>query len=873
MVEMPSSAKHLTLESMAVLLNESHAEALAEAGIESMMGADVNLVLVTLGRSKQLVEAYVAVGDPLAHIEINVLTALDLLDNVPEFHNHDTRSGIDPNATMKLWEEKQEALDAIARLTHSAEEEDVSPPAPEPMAHESADEEVPEAVVLVEEKAIATVPKPKPAVPVVATSAPPPGSVPEPSPRLRRSTPFTGKTMTTPKALAPFVEAITDAGLDGLLDALQRAGITTLVSLKKHDIAELEASLRRPHVKLGSTYTLSRVDTKSLIELGVKPSGTTPGADATRGTPPDLFSMAALTLGAAASTAPLALTTKPAPTSAPAPAGKPAPTSASYPPPAVAVPRPPAAAEPLRLWTAAPTTAPVSESAGKITEALKTCSFTRALLGKVPAAELSLPSLWLLAHAIHGETALSFKNMDESEESVVDAIDAAIEARCATETLTRDEALGFGYTPCSSMREVRKKVNEWVARSRAVKPTADLPAEIDGTGPMTMHSGLAMLAASTQSFSSDNLKHVEEHGAAEARALAVHGDATSKRTLLELGKVMASGLPDKDKIKEHAQACETDAKVAALLASSHIKRITGASALIPGLAEVAAVAVQVRAAIVRASKEELRAQEHVRPYAEPEPLVKAVQAMRLFDKGSNALSLKPLAGTDKELEYLAVPAISPKPTAAVAELAITRNLFAAIPLLETVFGMVAPWDKTAVKTLATVHTVMSHGLAKHGASTTVLNVLMPLLREYEERVDAFQRSPSAPIPTLAGCWEHTKTLAITATFISEARKQLANLELAPDSQVASLKTQNEAQSKTLKTLEERLKKLEAKPTSTKPPGKPEDGEPSKGANKKEALRLGRELLAKQAAAAGGSTAPAPKVRFAATEHGALATQL
>ena len=230
-----------------------------------MTGADVTLVLVTLGRSKQLVEAYVAVGDPLAHIEINVLTALDLLDNVPEFHNHETRTGIDPIATMKLWEEKQEALEAIARLTHSAEEEDVSPPAPEPTDHEPADEEVPEAVVLVEEKAIATVPKPKPAVPVVATSAPPPGSVPEPSPRLRRSSPFTGKTMTTPKAIPSFVEAITDAGLDGLLAALQRAGITTLVSLKKHDIAELEASLRRPHVKLGSTYTLSRVDTKSLI--------------------------------------------------------------------------------------------------------------------------------------------------------------------------------------------------------------------------------------------------------------------------------------------------------------------------------------------------------------------------------------------------------------------------------------------------------------------------------------------------------------------------------------------------------------------------------------------------------------------------------
>ena len=40
---MPSSAMRLNLESMAVLLNESHREALAEAGIENMMGADVTL--------------------------------------------------------------------------------------------------------------------------------------------------------------------------------------------------------------------------------------------------------------------------------------------------------------------------------------------------------------------------------------------------------------------------------------------------------------------------------------------------------------------------------------------------------------------------------------------------------------------------------------------------------------------------------------------------------------------------------------------------------------------------------------------------------------------------------------------------------------
>jgi hypothetical protein len=865
---MSSSAKRLTIESMSVLTNESHAEAFAEVRLKHWIGSDIMLEFTTLGRTKQVESARALVGEPPAWIEINVLSALDLLDNVPEFHNHATRSGIDANATLKLWTSNLEALDAFGNARQSADEAAVSEPEAEPAEPESSDEEAPAAAAPVEKPANATVPRPKPAAPVVAAPSVPPGT----SPRLRRSSPFTGRTMMTPKAASSFVEAITDAGLDGLLDALQRAGITSLISLKKHDIAELEASLRRPHVKLGSTYSLSRVDVQSFIELGVKPSRTTPNADGGAGALPDVFSMAAHTLGAAASAAPLTLSV---PTAALATAGKPVLTSAPHPTPAAATPRAPAAAGPPRPGTAAPTTAPIPASAVAISEAFNASPRARALLEKVPTTELSLPALWLIAQAIHGETALSFKNMDESEESVVDAIDASIAALCAAETMTREESLGLSSTPCSSMREVRKKVAEWAARSRVVKLVADLPAEVEGLGgAMTMQSGLAMLAASSQSFSGDNLKHVEEHGAAEARAVAVHGDAQAKRRLLDLGAKMTSGMANADKIAAHALACETDAKVAALLASSHIKRITGALALTPGLAEVATVAGQVRAAVVRAAKEELRALELVRPYAEPEALVKAVQAMRLYDKGSNALSLKPLAGTDKELEYLAVPAISPKPPAAAAELAITRNLFAALPLLETVFAMAAPWDTTAVKTLATVHTVMSHGLAKHGASTAVLNVLLPLLREYEERVDSFQRSPSAPIPDLASCWAHTKTLAITATFITEARKQLSNLELAPDAQ--ALKAQNDAQSKELKKLEERMKKLEAKPGAPyKPPTKPDDAEATKGAAKKEALRLGRELLAKQAAAAGVQPAqPAKKLTHAkGAQDGDLATQL
>ncbi|KOO29435.1 hypothetical protein Ctob_012988 [Chrysochromulina tobinii] len=864
---MDRSARRVTIQSMTVDPDESNAEAFAAVGLIPPVGKEVTLILTTIGRKKIIESVHALFGDEPDLTEIAVNAGLYLLEHVPEFNNNETRSGIDVNATLAFQKAKADELDAAAAAAHEADEDPTFPPAAEAVVPESDNEAATEPPEHAGAGAIATVPPKKSVYEAIAATALA-SSTGSATPGLRRSSPFTGRTMTTPKAHGPFADTISDAGLAGLLEALLRAGITTLVSLKKHDIADLTASLRRPHVKLGSTYTLSRVDVKSFLELGVKPSAAEAGAaGVVVSGDEDVFSLAASTLGAASSVPPLfSLAAKPAPLAATAPARKVATPSAPAPLSMPAVPRPP-----IPSAMPAPATTLVSQSAHAITEALETCPRALALLQGVPKSELVLAQLWTIAHAIDYETACSFENMDKSEDSAVDAIDAGIAALCAAGTLSFDETVGSRSTPCASMREVRKKVAEWAARSRVVVPKADLPSEIDA-GAMTMQSGLAMLAASSQSFAGDNLKHVEEHGAAEARAVAVHGNAQSKQRLLDLGAKMSSGMSNADKIAAHAQACETDAKVAALLASSHIKRITGALALTPGLVEVAAVAGQVRAAVVRAAKEELRAQEHVRPYAEPEALVKAVQAGRLYDKGSNALSLKPLAGTEKELEYLAQPAVSPKPSGAAAELAVTRNLFAAIPLLQTIFGMAAPWDTTAVKTLANVHTVMAHGLAKHGASTTVLNVLMPLMREYEERVDSFQRSPSAEIPDLASCWAHTKTLAITATFITEARKQMANLDIAPDAQ--ALKAQNDAQSKELKALQERMKKLEAKPGGpTKPPPTPGDGEASKGAAKKEALRLGRELLAKQAGAAGQPAPPAKKLTIAKERDGDLATQL
>ena len=129
---------------------------------------------------------------------------------------------------MTLWNTQQEDLDAIARSTQWADEPEAPEPYPEPATvegeePESASETVPAADAPVEPTAnIATVPKPKEAVPVVAKPAAPTGWAPAASPRGCGAphSPFTGRTMTTTpmKALPSFVEALTDAGLNGLLD-------------------------------------------------------------------------------------------------------------------------------------------------------------------------------------------------------------------------------------------------------------------------------------------------------------------------------------------------------------------------------------------------------------------------------------------------------------------------------------------------------------------------------------------------------------------------------------------------------------------------------------------------------------------------------
>ena len=206
-----------------------NAEAFAAVGLSPPVDKEVTLIFTTIGRKKIIESVHALFGDEPDTTEIAVNAGLYLLEHVPDFNNNETRSGIDVNATLAFQKAKADALDAAAAAAHEADEVPTFPPAAEAVAPESDDEAATEPPESTGAGAIATVPPKKSVYEAIAATALA-SSTGSATPGLRRSSPFTGRTMTTPKAHGPFADTISDAGLAGLLEALLRAGITTEIA-------------------------------------------------------------------------------------------------------------------------------------------------------------------------------------------------------------------------------------------------------------------------------------------------------------------------------------------------------------------------------------------------------------------------------------------------------------------------------------------------------------------------------------------------------------------------------------------------------------------------------------------------------------------
>ena len=140
LVAMERSTARATIQSMTVEPNLSNAEAFAAAGLDPPDGEEITLVFTTIGRKKIIESVYVLYGDKPEQTEITVHAGLYLLEHVPDFANHETRSGIEVNASLAFQKTKHDEFTAAAAAAHEVDK-DPALPSTEEAAESASDEE------------------------------------------------------------------------------------------------------------------------------------------------------------------------------------------------------------------------------------------------------------------------------------------------------------------------------------------------------------------------------------------------------------------------------------------------------------------------------------------------------------------------------------------------------------------------------------------------------------------------------------------------------------------------------------------------------------------------------------------------------------
>ena len=131
-----------------------------------------------------------------------------------------------------------------------------------------------------------------------------------------------------------------------------------------------------------------------------------------------------------------------------------------------------------------------------------------------------------------------------------------------------------------------------------------------------------------------------------------------------------------------------------------------------------------------------------------------------------------------------------------------------------------PQDASIGVTMAVVQAEMAKGLRVLPAADVVAGVLMPLLREWGERWDAFQKSAASPMPTLGVAWQKVRQGRTVSAY-------LVRVENAPIQTGESGSTKEFASKGQLKSVDDQLKALRRRMASMSG-DEDEDAEPVPG---------------------------------------------
>jgi hypothetical protein len=575
------------------------------------------------------------------------------------------------------------------------------------------------------------------------------------TPRVRKPT---VRPATESKAAAldgEFATLLEDSSLGGLADAFRKAGVLNLLAFMRHTIAELEESFQRPTIK-GAKFIFSSVERRMLKQMGMdegeplKPQ--TPGAVGlarpTAALPPAGADLAAWLASKGL---------------APAPA------------PGASPPEPPSAL--------------AGEEARKLFEH---APHTAALCARVPFAELDAKALdgltRQLARVFEMDDVLGDTSATVTLESAVDTLDSLL---MSGDWEMRDLAVdGDG------MRALNKFVVRMCMLKRKQAPTRDTPrpSPTSDEEQMNLVKSVAgsILDSSQQATSAADHKAAAEIAASEKRLKAVTENAMARAALKEFAQTVQSSAKPQEKLAAYAEVSDKFATVAELLKSSHVRAPKGAAHLeSPHAQGVVGDWREAKGGLLTAARDVLRRMLPV--HADAMKLAEAVFSGKM--DGSGDFSIRALSEPAKPASWLGKPTQEGeaqdkgKPTVAI--------LVTAMPAILYAFTVLQPQDKVALMTLTEVNAEVSTGLKRSGVAGAVDTIYAPLMRAYTEKMDAFQKSVSAPLPVLSTIWAEERTRAV------EAYSLHAGSPAAPGATPAA------AESATVKAMEGKVKKIES----------------------------------------------------------------
>ena len=429
-------------------------------------------------------------------------------------------------------------------------------------------------------------------------------------------------------------------------------------------------------------------------------------------------------------------------------------------------------------------------------------SHAATLLGKVPFKELSLEVL----QRIHARLAGIEDGIDDVPRSISEAV-SAIDVELAV-------GQSKGYWDLKDLRTPLAGIDEAVKRSRmlvkqgldvrykTMKPStaSTQPPPLSYGSEEVLANSIIAAAAMSKPLSDKDAKIAEELDAAKERfeVVAAEESLIEKMERLAAAVSPSSGTDASQRLAEFAEASNNEFEISQLLHAAHVRppdagKATHARTRL--LAAWRAARQGIQSALGDVLKDILPADAVVKDFC------KAILDGHFYDS-ADPLKVKKILSAESPPDWIG-GSDTPWDSSRSKQGKELIQFNQAFSIIAMAMSLLHPTDTSVMVTMTAIQAEIAKGCRTMTAEATLTGVLVPLLRELDDRWAVFQKSSSAQMPTARRCWNHVRQGRVVTAFFLQASQATT----APAASATSKETVSKGH---VRDLENKLKALSKK---------------------------------------------------------------